>query len=115
MFVTDSRYEIAVKTEVDHEIFDVSTKAEGVKEKLQEIKNDEKIVRIGLDGHLFTKTQVEAFQKVEGVEIIVNNQENSVVVHAAITEKSFDKVQYIDHELKYCGLSRKLKLAKVVQ
>ena len=31
VFVTDSRYEIAVKKEIDHEVFDVSTKADSLK------------------------------------------------------------------------------------
>ena len=30
LFVTDSRYEIAVKSEIDHSVFDVSTKADTI-------------------------------------------------------------------------------------
>ena len=73
MFVTDSRYEIAVKDEVDHEVFDVSTKADSMKTVLSVMATDgEEKIRVGLDGHLFTKTSVDALMKTEGVELIVN-------------------------------------------
>lgn len=65
--MTDSRYEIAVKTEVNNELFKVSTKMESIKTILEEMadqENDGKDttggeLRVGIDGHLFTKTAID--------------------------------------------------------
>lgn len=77
VFVTDSRYEIAVKDEVDHDVYRVSTKAEPVSDILKEIKKElgEEAgkLRVGLDGHLYTMRSIEeGLGKIEGVELLVN-------------------------------------------
>ena len=73
MFVTDSRYEIAVKTEVDHDLFQVSTKSSPVSKVLEDLaKGRPEPLKVGLDGHLFTKIAVDSIMKAKGIEVVVN-------------------------------------------
>ena len=58
-FVTDSRYEIAVKSEIDSALFEVSTKAEPETSVLTSMaKMAVGPLKVGLDAHLFTKAQI---------------------------------------------------------
>lgn len=127
MFVTDSRYEIAVKSEVDTAAFDVSTKADAMVAVLEKMAKDSGVkLKVGLDGHLFTKTQVNSLKKSPAFELIVQTDDRPVVELATTAQgesvelstassASGDRTVLIDHELKYAGLSRELKLSKVLQ
>ena len=65
---------------------------------------------------MFTKTSVEALSKIDGVELIVNMHDNPVVERITHTqENGADRTVFIDHETRYAGLSRELKLGKVLQ
>ena len=117
MFVTDSRYEIAVKSEIDREDFEVSTLAEPVQSVLEKMtKGFSGKIRVGLDAHLFTKTQIDTLEKTDGIELVVNLEEEPLVVQVTKESDSLvdENLILLDHDIKYCGLSRESKVACVV-
>ena len=59
-FVTDSRYEIQVASELDASLFDITTDFEPISKRLQKFAKDYGNMRVGVDGVLFKKLQVDA-------------------------------------------------------
>ena len=54
--------------------------------------------------------------KTEGVELIVNLDDHPIVEEVTKSEEGgSDQTVFIDHETRYAGLTRELKLGKVLQ
>ena len=74
---------------------------------------------VGLDAHLFTKQQVDVLEKVEGVKLALNTEAIPSVVSSTQIDSSSNEAQetltFIDHDVKYSGLTREMKFAKVFQ
>ena len=88
-FVTDSRYEIAVKTEIDPEQFEVSTKSDEMMKSLDQMAKDKTgDFKVGIDGHLFTKAQVDNLRKSTSFSLEVNTDEKPVVQEATEQQTS---------------------------
>lgn len=118
VFVTDSRYEIAIKDEVDDNIFDVKTSAEPMKAVLEKLADGGKApLRVGLDAHLFTQKAVDALGKVDGIELVVNVDAMPLVEVVTASEDgdvgAGEETVYLRHDAKYAGLTHELKLAKI--
>ena len=92
----------------------MTTDFEPMSKRLQKFaEKRNKNIKVGIDGILFKKLQVDALQKIKDVDLVVN-LDQSLVDEAIGKDEVKESVKIFDHDVRYSGKSSSDKINEVL-